>query len=175
MRIRAAGALVACAALTTGCGGGGVVGGVGGGATCVANYPYYRSVPELVRASDVIVVAVPGTQQERGIDYGSGSEEDHRVWPLEVRRVLRGEVPAGAPLEVKQMSCSDEPRLKQGEAQLLFLGTYPDTPGMPASLINPEQGQYVLDDAGMPRPIRDNELRLGLDEVERLSHSVPAR
>lgn len=175
MSARLAGAAVACGALLAGCGGGGILGLPEGDAYCVADSPYYRSVPELVRASDLIVVAVPSKQQDRSIAYGDGTSQEHRIWSLEVQHVLRGEVPPSGPLEVKQMSCSDEPRLRQGEPQLLFLGTYPDSPGMPASLINPTQGLYLLDDAGSPQPIEDNSLRPGLNEVEQLSHSVPVQ
>lgn len=144
---------------------------VGDGAHCAADYPHYSDVTELVQASDLIVVAVPGKQEIRSIDIGGGTPEAMKVWPLQVERVISGQVTLDDPLEVKLMECLDAPALAEGDRHLLFLSTFPDVAGMPASLLNPEQGQYRLDDSDELVTVGDNELQLQLEEVERLASS----
>lgn len=142
---------------------------VGGEAHCAADYPYYSDASALVEASDLIVVAVPGEQEVKTIDIGAGTFEAMKVWPLEVERVISGDLPTEHPLEVKLMDCLGAPGLAEGSRHVLFLATYPDTPGMPASLLNPEQGQYLLGETEGLVPVGDNEVAVQLNEVERLA------
>ena len=51
-------------------------------------------------------------------------------------------------------------------ALLLFLETYAD---VPASTLNPAQGQYELDAAGLPVPLPANEVRITRADLERLA------
>jgi hypothetical protein len=136
-----------------------------------ADYPQYETLAELFAAADVVaevrlaasVEVRPATQTVPNV---------HTVFVATAGRTYKGRAPS--PLEIKQGggrhkgtthveigSVSLQPK----GHYLVFIEVYDDAP---ASLLNPRQGQYRLDDAGTVTPVDDAGLRFTLAEVERL-------
>jgi len=150
-----------CAAASGGGGGGG--GGAGSGSGSTGDYPVYATVDDLFAKADLVIEGVPGDGAGRafqGVAY--------RVYEVEVSRVWKGVVKPGDIVEVKRVR-DEEQQLDGGKGYLLFLESYPDFPGVPASTLNPEQGQYRLDAAGAPVSLPGNAVTVTAADLTRLA------
>lgn len=152
-----------------------------------AEYLTYESLDDLWDAADLVVTA--STSQGptvRRLDIeGSGKGEEageegdvYTVFVVEVGHVWKGSASPGETLEVKQLGGLYEgvQYVEEGQATLsrdqnyvLFLVEFPDFPGVPASLLNPSQGQYRLDAGGELVPIGGNDLTVSIKALEELA------
>lgn len=148
------GALIAAAVLG-GCGS--ASGGGGSG-----DYPVYATVDDLYAKADLVIEGVPGDGVNRAFEGTS-----YKVYEVEVSRVWKGIVTPGDIVEVKRVR-DEEQQLDGGKGYLLFLESYPDFPGVPASTLNPEQGQYRLDAAGAPVSLPGNAVTVTAADLTRL-------
>jgi hypothetical protein len=74
----------------------------------------------------------------------------------------------GGELEGERHSADDVVYLAADESYLLFLATF-DEFDIPASLLNPVQGQYRLDQAGSLEVLAGNALTITIADLERLT------
>ena len=109
-----------------------------------------------------MIEGVPGDGADRDIEG-----TPYKVYEVEVSRVWKGVVKPGDVVEVKRVR-DEEQQLDDGKGYLLFLESYPDFPGIPASTLNPEQGQYPLDSAGAPVSLPGNALTVTAADLARL-------
>jgi hypothetical protein len=109
-----------------------------------------------------VIEGVPGDGADR-----SFQDTPYRVYEVQVSRVWKGIVKPGDVVEVKRVR-DEEQQLDDGEGYLLFLESYPDFPGVPASTLNPEQGQYPLDAAGAPVSLPGNAVTVTAADLTRL-------
>jgi hypothetical protein len=97
------------------------------------------------------------------------------VSTVTVTRVHKGTVKVGSTIEVKQLGgkyqgvnyrADGVAAFRAKTPYLLFLATFADAP---ASLLNPEQGQYVLDASGTPTRVSPNGVAVTAADLARLS------
>jgi hypothetical protein len=136
-----------------------------------ADYPQYQNLAELFAAADLVAEVTltasveirPATETVPNV---------HTVFTAVVGRTFKGR--ASSPLEIKQggggYRGTDHVEVGsvglQPEAHyLVFVEVYADAP---ASLLNPTQGQYRLDDAGTVTPVDEAGLSFTLAELGRL-------
>ncbi|GAA2645410.1 hypothetical protein GCM10010399_94050 [Dactylosporangium fulvum] len=136
--------------------------------TYQADYPAYDTLAALhAKASLVVSVRLAERTEVRSLE--------HRVYTVltgTVERTFKG--PGAADVEIKQPGGEHRGTtyteaggipLQPGRRYLLFLETYPDSP---ASLLNPGQAQYLLDDAGRLEPVDASGFSFTLAELEAL-------
>lgn len=114
-----------------------------------ADYPHYDDLDSMILNADTIIegkilsIAVVGSEQE-GILY--------TVYDVEVIKNFRGKIKSKEVIKIKQLggetkdlvvTTDEKANLKKDSSYLFFLVTYEDSP---ASLINPTQGAYLLED-----------------------------
>jgi hypothetical protein len=143
-------------------GGGRDGGGRGSDSGSIADYPVYATVDDLFARADLVVEGVPGDGADRAFEGVA-----YTVYEVEVSRVWKGVVKPGDVVDVKRVR-DEEQQFDAGKGYLLFLESYPDFPGIPASTLNPEQGQYPLDAAGPPVSLPGNALRVTAADLARL-------
>jgi hypothetical protein len=147
------------AVLVAGCG----AGGAPSTAEPIGDYPRYSTVAELFEQAGLVVEGTAGDREGReyeGLPYN--------VWPITITRAWKGDLTEGAVVEVKRPRQEDE-QLDEDRGYLLFLETYPDVPGVPASTLNRDQGTYPLDASGAPTSLSTNEIRVTVADLRRLS------
>ncbi|WP_327007846.1 hypothetical protein OHA72_11545 [Dactylosporangium sp. NBC_01737] len=137
-----------------------------------ADYPQYQTLAELFAAADVVAEVRLGPSAEvRGATETVPNV--HTVFDATVGRTFKGRAPS--PLEIKQGGGRHKgtTHIEAGSVSLqpkahylVFIEVYDDAP---ASLLNPTQGQYRLDDGGTVTPVDDAGLRFTLADLERLS------
>jgi hypothetical protein len=162
-----------------------------------ADYPAYDSVDSLYKTADLVIEGtLTGTPQVRQLNPAAGVS-DPRLNPnagapgaankaepvvitvstLTVTRVHKGAAKVGSTIEVKQLggtlngvnySAEGVSAFRAQTPYLLFLATFADAP---ASLLNPEQGQYVLDAAGNPTRVSPHGVAVSTADLTRLSTS----
>jgi hypothetical protein len=145
-----------------------------GPVTVVADYPSYETVAALFNKATVVVEAdVSGNSR-----VTRDEETDALVVTVRTARVVtayKGAVRVGDSIDVKEMGGMLEGVVHQeaggvpltGDARhVLFLETYPDSP---ASLLNPTQGQYLVDGSGAFIPVGGNPLTLSRVDLDRLA------
>lgn len=137
--------------------------------TYQADYPAYDTLAALHAKADLVVsVRLAGRSEVRSLEGLV-----YTVFTGTVERIFKGR-PGGGDIEIKQ--AGGEYRgttfteagaipLRPGRRYLLFLETYPDSP---ASLLNPGQAQYRLDDAGRPEPVDGSGFRFTSADLEAL-------
>lgn len=127
----------------------------------VADYVQYSDVRDMIGDADLIVKCkVLNSAQEKSLDVGLDIELPYTISVVEVSETFKGEASVGDKLEVKQlggenMNVKDTVYLADGE-YLLFLQSYDDSP---YSIINPVQGQYLVEDNQF-KSVEGNELSL---------------
>jgi predicted component of type VI protein secretion system len=159
-----------------------------------ADYPAYDSVDSLYKTADLVIEGrLTGTPQVRQLSpvvdvadprlnpnagvAGAAKAEPVviTVSTLTVTRVHKGAAKVGSTIEVKQLGGTYSGVTYRAEGvsafraqtpYLLFLATFADAP---ASLLNPEQGQYVLDAAGNPTRVSPNGIAVSAADLTRLS------
>ena len=141
----------------------------GGRVVYQGDYPRYQSVAELLDTADLVVEAAVANPRVGKLYPTDGPRNDETavvitIYDATVARVHKGSARAGDVVEVHQTGGEidgvvyenpEQVPFREGTAYLLFLATYPDSP---ASLLNPDQGQYEVDPAGTYRPVGDNTL-----------------
>ncbi|MEV0237610.1 hypothetical protein [Nonomuraea sp. NPDC050786] len=97
------------------------------------------------------------------------------VFDARALKVFKGTIDAGSTIEVRQLggaldgitySEKGTSSLKAGKVQVLFLNTYPD---LPATLLNPDQGQYDIDEAGNLVPLPTNTIAVSMGDLNKLA------
>jgi hypothetical protein len=136
--------------------------GSGPGSGAQGDYPVYATLDDLFAKADLVIEGVPGDGADRDFEGTA-----YKVYEVEVSRVWKGVVKPGDVVEVKRVR-DEEQQLDDGTGYLLFLESYPDFPGIPASTLNPEQGQYPLDSAGAPVSLPGNALTVTAADLARL-------
>jgi hypothetical protein len=143
-----------------------------------ADWPTYENVDALYDRADLVVqgaLAGPGKVQELNIGGDSSETTVYPVVELTAARVFKGSATSGQKIQLKQLGgrlkgvdhrAGDMVYLAQGKTYLLFLQTYPDSP---ASLLNPQQGQYVLDASGAATPLPGNNIKVSSSNLARLT------
>jgi hypothetical protein len=171
-----AGSLLVAGAMAA-CGTGSPEAGPPAGGTVVMqpDYPGYDSLEALYEHADLVIqarIAGPGESRELKPDAGgtdpaanpeagapAAQAVPHEpivvtVFAAEVVEVLKGTAKAGQTIEVKQLGGvlngvtyvdASATSLLADTTYLLFLQTYPNAP---ASLLNPQQGQYLMSASG---------------------------
>ncbi|MDG6107576.1 hypothetical protein Daura_49275 [Dactylosporangium aurantiacum] len=137
-----------------------------------ADYPQYQTLETLFAAADLVAE----------VRLGAGSEvrgptqtvpNVHTVFAATAGRTYKGTAPAR--LEIKQGGgrYKGTDHIQAGSVSLrpeghylVFLEVYDDAP---ASLLNPTQGQYRLDEAGTVTPVDAAGLRFTLADLGRLT------
>ncbi|MEV0610294.1 hypothetical protein AB0I61_28400 [Polymorphospora rubra] len=161
------------------------------------DYPHYESPAALFDRANLVIEAdlspdsrvtllepdpPTGTDPAANPQAGMESESEPAagalvitVYTARVVTVFKGEVRVGQNIEVKEMGgtlrgvrheVAGAVPLNGGERYVLFLSTYPNAP---ASLLNPQQGQYRVDDSGALSAVPGNELALTRADLERLA------
>lgn len=156
-----------------------------------SDYPSYGSLDELFTRATAVVrgrvvgparIATP-TQPPAIAGQVSGSKEStaardplvYTVRTLRVTQVSKGDISPGDLIEVKQLGGILEGReyveagsrpLQQDRTYDVFLQTYPDEP---ASLLNPEQGQYLVAVDGSSESLPGNRLKVTAEDLRRLA------
>jgi ribosome-associated translation inhibitor RaiA len=156
-----------------------------------AEYPEYETLDALWADSDAAVevtvqaqprvdkinVAFPMPGQTLREEEKEG--DVYTVVDVVVTKVWKGHYREGEEISVKQRGGEWEGEshiaegvayLAAGESYLLFLATF-DEVGIPASLLNPVQAQYRLDQAGTPQALAGNALTIRIADLERLAES----
>ena len=145
------------------------------------DYPQYLSAEELLQAASVVVRARsvgPGRVMKllpTSRQGGAGQAVDEgvivTVTTFRVAAVIKGQLDRGALIEIKQLGGLFEGvnYVEEGAAPLrrdtvydLFLQTYPDAP---ASLLNPVQGQYVVQADGRSASLPGNTVTVNAEEL----------
>jgi hypothetical protein len=139
--------------------------GPGPGSGARGDYPVYATVDDLFAKADLVIEGVPGDGADREVE--GTAYKVYEVYEVVVSRVWKGVVKPGGVVEVKRVR-DEEQQLDGGTGYLLFLESYPDLPGIPASTLNPEQGQYPLDAAGAPVSLPGNALTVTAADLARL-------
>lgn len=139
-----------------------------------ADYPAFSTLPELVEHTQTIVAGnIIGKPQRKEIDIGDGDIyiDTYYVYEFKISEVLKGKVNEGEQIEIKIQKRNQDNkallRLKMDKEYVLFIETYPDSP---ASLINPYQGQLLIDKQGfivadVQNSIFNPEQKITLDEL----------
>lgn len=123
------------------------------------DWPAYESLDELWEQATLVVEARLGDAPEVELYELPGVPEASypiAIHDATVMKSWKGEVREGSIIKIKEAisaeiggveyQLADEAPLDAGRTYLLFLNTYPDaTPGVPAGLLNPWQGRYLLD------------------------------
>ena len=154
-----------------------------------ADYPSYASVDELWQAADLVVEVTLGPEPRveriqvafplpgQTLPAGERVGDVYTVHAAEVTVVWKGAADVGHVVRVKQAGgehggtsypAGDGSALEPGGAYLLFLETY-DEVGVPASLVNPTQGQYPLDPAGQPQALDGNDVTIASADLAELA------
>ncbi|WP_405150387.1 hypothetical protein OG589_17525 [Sphaerisporangium sp. NBC_01403] len=166
-----------------------------------AAYPSYDSLAALFKRADLVIQARLGDQTRiQTINPDTPTGDDPRlnpsagvtapaqtgprdssivltVYQAKVLKVFKGTAGKGQLIDVGQLGGESEgvvyaeagtASLKKGGTQLLFLEVYPDAP---ASLLNPNQGQYDVDAAGNPISLPGNTLKFSLGDLNKLSQT----
>lgn len=137
-----------------------------------ADYPQYDTLAALFAAADLVAEVHLGASVEvRGAT--ETVPDVHTVFAATVARTYKGQAPPR--LEIKQgggrHKGTDHVEVGSVSLQpkghyLVFVEVYDDAP---ASLLNPTQGQYRLDEAGAVTPVDGAGLRFTLADLGRLS------
>jgi hypothetical protein len=138
-------------------------------APSIRDYPSYATVDALFEGATLVVEAsVPEKGRRRDISIGGPGTDSYLVFDAVVSRVLKGTATVGEKVQIKQYADGEQggEHLAAGRAYLLFLETYPD---VPASTLNPTQGQYELDAAGLPTPLPGNDVSISAADLTRLA------
>ncbi len=163
------------------------------------DYPVYGNVDSLYKRADLVVEVVvrdaPAVRQmypnrkvngprvnDPKVNPRAGTAAQPTGDPLittvfraKLTRVHKGSAKVGDTVEVKQLGgryggityhAEGTTMLRQGRSYLLFLAVFPDAP---ASLLNPEQGQYPLDGRGRPTRLGANPVTVSAADLSRLS------
>ncbi|MEU4555942.1 hypothetical protein [Micromonospora violae] len=155
-----------------------------------ADYPFYTSDDQLFERASLVVQGrvQPASKVVRlvqaapqGQALPAPVEAERRegmvvtVRTVTVSRVFKGDVKPGDVVQVKQLggkldgvTYSEEhgvPLLDNGQ-YTLFLETYPD---QPASLLNPVQGQYLVDAGNGLRSLPGNEITTSVNRLDTLA------
>ncbi|MEW1587892.1 hypothetical protein AB0283_20930 [Micromonospora vinacea] len=156
-----------------------------------ADYPSYTSDDQLFERASVVVQGRVESAKKvvrlvqaapRGQALPAAVDAERRegmvvtVRTVTVSRVFKGDVKPGDVVQVKQLggtldgvTYTEEhgvPLLDGGQ-YTLFLETYPD---QPASLLNPVQGQYLVDAGNGLHPLPGNEIATSVNQLDRLAH-----
>jgi hypothetical protein len=136
-----------------------------------ADYPQYQTLAELFAAADLVVeVTLSASAEVRPATETVPNV--HTVYAAAVGRTYKGQAPSR--LEIKQGGgrYKGTDHVEAGSVSLqpkghylVFVEVYDDAP---ASLLNPTQGQYRMDDAGTVTPVDEAGLRFTLAELARL-------
>jgi hypothetical protein len=139
--------------------------------TYQADYPHYGTLDELFAKADLVAeVTLAGKAEVRGAT--ATVPDVHTVFAATVGRIFKGEAPPA--LEIKQGGGryqgtefieSGSVSLRPKGHYLVFVELYADAP---ASLLNPAQGQYRLENDGTVTPVDDAGLRFTLADLGRL-------
>ena len=143
-----------------------------------ADYPQYQTLEELFKAADLVAeVRLGATAEVRGPTQTV--PDVHTVFAATVERTYKGAAPAR--LEIKQGGGrykgtdhieAGSVSLQPGGHYVVFVEVYDDAP---ASLLNPAQGQYRLDEAGTVTPVDATGLRFILADLDRLRPGIQPR
>lgn len=165
-----------------------------------ASYPEFTSSEELYSKADLVieVEVQPGTEVQN-LPAGGTDSDDPRLNPeagggsgeqpaedpvvvtvhkIRITELHKGVGNVGDIVEVKELGgdldgteyiSEGTTPLIAGKPYLLFLTTFPDAP---ASMITPVQGQYPLDAAGEPQPLRGNKLKMTTEGLEQLTRAA---
>lgn len=137
-----------------------------------ADYPQYQTLAALFAAADLVAeVDLAASVEVRGATETVPNV--HTVFAATVGRTYKGQAPPR--LEIKQgggrHKGTDHVEIGSVSLQpkghyLVFIEVYDDAP---ASLLNPTQGQYRLDEAGTVTPVDEAGLRFTLADLGRLA------
>ncbi|MEU8423540.1 hypothetical protein AB0C15_21960 [Micromonospora sp. NPDC048835] len=156
-----------------------------------ADYPSYTSDDQLFERASIVVQGRVESDRKvvrlvqaapRGQALPAPVDAERRegmvvtVRTVTVSRVFKGDVKPGDTVQVKQLggkldgvTYTEEhgvPLLDNGQ-YTLFLETYPD---QPASLLNPVQGQYLVDADNSLHALPGNEIAVSVNQLDRLAH-----
>lgn len=149
-----------------------------------ADWPHYDTVDDLFSQADLVIEArVKDGPQVHPLDIGEGESTAiiYSIFDLEVTKIYKGAVESGEKVKIKQEGgkhdgvnyvMPDMVFLVTGSSYLLFLATYPDLPGVPASMLNPTQGMYPLDESGKPTPLKGNSIKISGVDLDRLRRTT---
>ena len=124
----------------------------------VGDYPYYSTQAELVDAATAILVVDVGSERP-----GSYEGIDVEVKTAHVVADADGTHAVGSLIEIKEMPGEDA--LAIGQRYVVFVVEYD---AVPASLINPTQGAYLVRNGGEAWPQSGNEIQLSRDLLDSL-------
>jgi hypothetical protein len=137
-----------------------------------ADYPRYQTLAELFAAADLVAEVTLGASAE--VRPATQTVPNiHTVFAASAGRAYKGQAPAR--LEIKQGGgrYKGTDHIEIGSVSLrpkghylVFVELYADAP---ASLLNPTQGQYRLDDAGTVTPVDEAGLRFTLADLRELA------
>jgi hypothetical protein len=155
-----------------------------------ADYPSYATADQLFERATVVVQGrvesdkkvvrlVQAAPQGQALPAAVDAERREgmvvTVRTVTVSRVFKGNVKPGDIVKVKQLggkldgvTYSEEhgvPLVDNGQ-YTLFLETYPD---QPASLLNPVQGQYLVDAGNGLHALPGNEITTSVNQLDRLA------
>lgn len=152
-------------------------------------YKSYSSIDELVDYSDLVIEGKVLNSRVEILDISMEPEDPtpenspgervkaeyiNTVSKVEVSKVYKGDVEEKQIIEVKQMGGETEyailiseqsTYLEEGENVVLFLKTYNNSP---ATLLNPTQAQYIIDDNKVVK-LEENNLNLEIDKLESIA------
>ncbi|MFG2045065.1 hypothetical protein [Dactylosporangium sp. NPDC048998] len=160
-----------------------------------ADYPSYPDLPALFQKADLVIEATvdqgaktqylrsstpPANDPQLNPNAGMGKGEDATTTPIVVTvyqakalKAYKGDVKVGTAVAVKQLGGTLDGKtfreagakpLREGGRYILFLSVFPDAP---ASLLNPDQGQYPVDSAGTVATISDTAPTFTIADLER--------
>lgn len=163
-----------------------------------ADYPAYNSVGDLYRRAELVVqarvVGSPVTQLlypshspfDPASDPSAPVEDPSSldgggivttIFKAEIIRTFKGEAKQGQIIDIQELGGryqnveyidAGAVPLKPGSMYVLFVHV---SPGLPSSLVNPKQGQYLVDDAGNISAVGANSLQVTASELEKLAAS----
>lgn len=105
----------------------------------------YLSLPDMVQASDVIVMGTVNKVEKSkklGIELSDGLNEEYNISDIVIFKSIKGDYKEGDVIQVKELT-TDGLAIKAGflvagEVYVLFLEDFPDIEGMPLSFKNPQ-------------------------------------
>lgn len=118
-----------------------------------ADYHIYNSIEELKSSSPIIIVGSINNlkkSKEVNLTKDGSIKSKFSISEVVVEDVIKGDIKIGDTIKVKQSEEEETAKkvgyFKKDEKYILFLSTFDDIdPNIPASLMNPIQGQVLVD------------------------------